>query len=140
MLVALALYLAALGCIGFWPTPVDRPVSGFLDNLFSVLHENALTAGITYGVVEGAANVILFIPLGLFLALLLPVRRWWLAAVAGLFTSAAIEAVQYLLLSQRHASLRDVTNNFLGALLGALVVRLARYSPRKSPEGAKTND
>ena len=126
----LTLYLAALGCIGFWPTPVDRPLSGFLDDVFSALHENLLTAGINYGVVEGTANVILFFPLGLFLALLLPVRRWGLAALAGLFTSVAIEAVQYLLLSQRQASLRDVMNNALGALLGALVVRLARTRPR----------
>jgi acetyltransferase-like isoleucine patch superfamily enzyme len=128
-LVLLTLYLAALGCIGFWPTPVDRPLSGFLDELFAALHENALTAGINYGAVEATANVILFIPLGLFLALLLPVHRWWLAALAGLFTSVAIEAVQYLLLSQRQASIRDVTSNALGALLGALVIRLARTRP-----------
>ena len=50
--------------------------------------------------------------------------------LAGLFTSAAIEAVQFLLLSQRQASVRDVVNNTLGALLGALVVRLARTRPR----------
>jgi len=144
ILVLLTLYLAALGCIGFWPTPVDRPLSGFLDDVFSALHENPLTAGINYGVVEGTANVILFIPLGLFLALLLPVRRWWLAALAGLFTSVAIEAVQYLLLSQRQASLRDVTNNALGALLGALVIRLARTrpparNPQPKPSPGTTN-
>ncbi len=133
----LTLYLAALGCIGFWPTPVDRPLSGFLDDVFSALHENVLTAGINYDVVEGTANVILFFPLGLFLALLLPVRRWWLAALAGLFTSVAIEAVQYLLLSQRQASLRDVMNNALGALLGALVVRLARTRPRAPQSSAQ---
>ena len=45
------------------------------------------------------------------------------------FTSVAIEAVQYLLLSQRQASFRDVTSNALGALLGALVIRLARTRP-----------
>jgi acetyltransferase-like isoleucine patch superfamily enzyme/VanZ family protein len=130
--VLLTIYLAALGFIGFWPTPVDRPLSGFLADVFSALQEHALTAGINYGVVEGAANVLLFIPLGLVLALLLPVRRWWLAALAGLFASMAIEAVQYLLLSQRQASLRDVANNSLGALLGALAIRLARTRPRRS--------
>ena len=129
VLVLLTLYLAALGCIGFWPTPVDRPLTGFLNDVLSALQEHRLTAGINYHVVESTANVILFIPFGLFLALLLPVRKWWLAALAGLFTSAAIEAVQFLLLSQRQASLRDVVNNTLGALLGALVVRLARTRP-----------
>jgi acetyltransferase-like isoleucine patch superfamily enzyme/VanZ family protein len=130
ILVLLTLYLAALGCIGFWPTPVDRPLTGFLHDVLSALQEHALTAEINYGVVEGTANVLLFIPLGLFLALLLPVRWWGLAALAGLGTSIAIEAVQFLLLSERQASLRDVANNALGALLGALVIRLARTRPR----------
>jgi glycopeptide antibiotics resistance protein len=88
-----------------------------------------LTAGITYMHVEGAANVLLFVPLGLMVALLLPVRRWWLAGVAGALISAAIETVQYLALSQRQASLGDVVNNTLGAVLGAVAVRVVRRRP-----------
>jgi acetyltransferase-like isoleucine patch superfamily enzyme len=129
----LGLYVAALACIGFWPTPVDRPLTGFIADVLAALREHSLTAGIGYGDLEGAANVILFVPLGLLCALLLPARRWLLAAVAGLLTSASIEAVQFLLLSERQASLRDVANNTLGALLGALAVRLA--PPRhRTPE------
>jgi acetyltransferase-like isoleucine patch superfamily enzyme/VanZ family protein len=126
IVVLLVIYLAALACIGFWPTPVDRPMSGFLDDLLSVLHQHALTAGMDYNFVETSANVCLFAPLGVFTALLLPVRRWWLAALIGFPTSAAIEAVQFFALSQRQASLRDVLANTLGALLGATAVRLIR--------------
>jgi acetyltransferase-like isoleucine patch superfamily enzyme/VanZ family protein len=130
ILVLLTLYLAALACIGFWPTPVDRPLSGLLDDVLSLLQGHALTAEIDYKIVGSAANVVLFIPFGLFVALLLPARRWWLAAVAGLPVSAAIEAVQFLALSQRQPSLRDVATNTIGALLGAVAVRLARVQRR----------
>jgi acetyltransferase-like isoleucine patch superfamily enzyme len=103
LLTLLGLYLAALACIGFWPTPVDRPLAGFLADILSALR--------------------------------LPARRWWLAAVTGLLTSASIEAVQFLLLSQRQASLRDVANNSLGALLGAAAVQLLRSQPRTPQNG-----
>lgn len=126
-----ALYLAALACIGFWPTPVERPVSGLLRNFLRVLQEQPLTAGIRSGHVEVAANVLLFVPLGLLIASLLPARRWWLAAVAGLLGSGAIEVVQFLALDQRQAGLRDVASNTVGALLGALAVVWVRRRRQK---------
>ncbi|GAP56015.1 UDP-2-acetamido-3-amino-2,3-dideoxy-D-glucuronate N-acetyltransferase, partial [Arthrobacter sp. Hiyo6] len=126
VLILLGLYLAALACIAFWPTPVDRPLAGFLGDMLTVLHRYPLTAGIRYGHVEGVANVILFTPFGLLIALLLPPRRWWLAVLTGLLASTGIETVQYFLLSQRQASIRDIANNTLGALLGAVVCRLMR--------------
>jgi acetyltransferase-like isoleucine patch superfamily enzyme len=130
ILVLLTLYLAALALIGFWPTPVDRPLIGFIDDVLSALHENSLTAGIEYKHVESVANVILFVPLGLLVALLVPVRRWWLAAIVGLPISAVIETIQFLALSQRLASPRDVATNTLGAILGAVAIRLARIQRR----------
>ncbi|MCY1227814.1 VanZ like family protein [compost metagenome] len=126
----LLLYLAALACIGFWPTPVERPVSGLLRSFLRFLQDQPLTAGIRAGHVEVAANVLLFVPLGLLIAGLLPPRRWWLAAAAGLLGSVAIEAIQFLALDQRQASLRDVAGNTLGALLGALAAVWARRRHR----------
>ena len=131
--VLLTLYLAALAFIGFWPTPVDRPLSGFIGDVLSALHENPLTAGIEYKHLESVANVILFVPLGLLVALLVPVRRWWLAAIVGLPISAVIETTQFLALNQRLASPRDVASNTLGAILGAAAIRLPRLQ-RRAPE------
>jgi acetyltransferase-like isoleucine patch superfamily enzyme/VanZ family protein len=130
--VTLFVYLACLACVGFWPTPVDRPLAGFLADILSFARQQPWADGIGYMEVEGAANVMLFVPLGLLAALLLPARRWWLAAATGLLTSASIEAVQFLLLSERQASLRDIANNALGALLGALAVALTRRMPSGS--------
>ncbi|MET1065220.1 MAG: VanZ family protein [Arthrobacter sp.] len=122
----LVLYLIGLGFVGAWPTPVDRPLAGPLKDLIEAVRGFPPTAGITYMHVEGAANVVLFFPLGLMVALLLPIRRWWLAGVAGALISAAIETVQYLALSQRQASLGDILYNTLGAALGALAIRVVR--------------
>jgi acetyltransferase-like isoleucine patch superfamily enzyme/VanZ family protein len=130
--VLLGLYLAALAAVGFRPAPVDRPLAGFLSDVLAALRENALTSGIRYDHLEATANVVLFVPLGVLAALLLPPRRWWLGAVAGLMTSAVIEAVQFMLLSQRQASLSDLATNTLGALTGALCVGLL---VRRPPQG-----
>ncbi|WP_442854387.1 VanZ family protein [Arthrobacter sp. EPSL27] len=78
---------------------------------------------------EGGANVLLFVPFGVLAALILPVRRWWLAVACGALTSGAIEIIQFVSLSQRHASLADVVNNTLGALLGAAAVRIIQKPP-----------
>ena len=129
LLTGLALYLIGLAFVGAWPTPVDRPLGGLLKDLIEAARSYPLTAGITYMHVEGAANVLLFVPLGLMVALLLPVRRWWLAGVAGALISGAIETVQYLASGQRQASLGDVVNNTLGAVLGAVAIRAVRTRP-----------
>lgn len=140
LLAALALYLVGLAFVGGWPTPVDRPLAGLMRQVIDAVRGYPLTAGITYMHVEGAANVLLFVPLGLIVALLLPTRRWWLAAVAGALTSAGIEAVQYLALSQRTASLGDVLNNTLGALLGAAAIRIIRTHPARETAQAPGTD
>ena len=38
--VLLALYLAALAFVAFWPTPVDRPVAGRLQTVLFALHHS----------------------------------------------------------------------------------------------------
>jgi acetyltransferase-like isoleucine patch superfamily enzyme/VanZ family protein len=139
LLTLLALYATVLACTGFWPTPVDRPLVTFVNEVLSALQKYDLTSDIRYGHVESAANVVLFVPLGVFVALLLPARRWWLAVAVGLVCSAGMETIQFLVLSERHAGLRDVANNTLGALLGALApvpARPPRNLTRVTPAAA----
>jgi hypothetical protein len=92
---------------------------------------------------DGPPNVVLFVPLGFFLALLL--RRPVLAAVASAALSLAIECYQASL-TTRVGSFADVVANGLGALIGAsaawLVLgvlarrrRRARRLPGDAPSG-----
>lgn len=72
---------------------------------------------VTYLGVEAVANVLLFVPFGVLVALLLGARRWRVV-VAGLVLSASIEITQRLALPGRVPSVQDVVLNTVGAALG----------------------
>ncbi len=76
---------------------------------------------LTYPRIEFGANVVMFVPFGVLVALIL--RRWWLLAVPLAFAaSGLIEVGQGLFLAQRTASPLDVVANVLGAAVGAVLV------------------
>jgi len=77
------------------------------------------------------ANVLLFAPLGVGLALL--GVRWRRALLAGLALSLGIELTQYLAIPGRFASVSDVLTNTTGAALGALLVASWRTWCRPAP-------
>ena len=127
----LALYLILLALIAFWPTHVDRPFDGSLEAWLRILHGHGGPSWVDYSFVESASNVLLFIPFGLLIALILPVRRWWLAILIGFGASCCIELAQLLFLSARTATMADVAANTIGAVIGAAVARVVRR-PRTS--------
>jgi glycopeptide antibiotics resistance protein len=116
-------YGVALTLIAFWPVPVDRGASGLL---------RAITQAIpwlTYDVIETAANVALFVPFGVLLALVLPLHRGLVVPIS-LATTLFIESGQALLLAERTPSLRDIIANVLGAAVGLAIVLLTE---RRTP-------
>jgi VanZ family protein len=119
--LALALYIGLLALIVLWPAPVDRPASGLLGDVLGTLHRHGVPPWINYGVVEAAANVLLFLPFGLLAGLLLPRHRRWLAVAAAVLLSAGIELAQSGLLPERFGTVQDVLANTAGAVLGAVI-------------------
>lgn len=86
-----------------------------------------------YGVL---LNVLLFVPFGVLLALATR-RAWWWVTLVALAASSAIELVQWRWL-ERDGSWTDVAANTLGALVGAVVVSLARRGrARPAPRPAR---
>jgi len=63
------------------------------------------------------ANLALFVPLGLYLGLLVPSWRWWKVACAAAAASLGLEVAQYVL-AVGSSDLTDVVVNTAGALLG----------------------
>lgn len=116
---ALLLYLVLLAGIGLWATTIDTPVRGQINEFIDWLQQAGAPASLRYVHVELAANVLVFVPVGFLLALLLPARWWWLAALAGLCLSAGIELAQFVLLSGRVADPVDLVTNTVGAFAGA---------------------
>ncbi|MCR2801394.1 VanZ family protein [Microbacterium sp. zg-Y818] len=117
---ASALYLAVLASLTLGPQP--ETVGGTLVTLGDWFGAWEGTAWLTFAVLEFVANVVLFLPLGLLWVAWVGRRRWWLATLAGLALSGAIEATQALALPARYPDVRDLIANTLGAALGAAVV------------------
>lgn len=86
--------------------------------LTTLLHQVFGWESVRPGWVEFGANILLFVPFGLFLALL--AVRWWLALVLALTLSVAAETVQAWL-PHRVPDLTDIVGNVFGALIGVLL-------------------
>ena len=118
LVVLTVAYFAVVAAVGFWRSPVDAPIDGTILAWLVRLHRLGVPLWVNYDLVEFTANVLFFIPIGLLVALLMPLKRWYLAIAIGVLTSCAIELGQLLLLPARYASWGDIGANSLGAVLG----------------------
>jgi glycopeptide antibiotics resistance protein len=123
--------MVAVFAVGYWPVPVDRGIRAALTAVFDRLSAAGAPSWLDYGHVEFAANIVMFVPLGVLIALLLPRWEWWLAPIIGLALSLAIEFGQALLLPERFATPFDVLANTTGATIGALLVTALRLALRR---------
>ncbi len=130
----MAAYLVALALIVFWPTPVDKPAAGFLDQTISWLHHHGMPKFVGYAQIEFSSNILLFVPMGVIASVRL--KSVWLSVGIGFLASCIIELSQALFLSARVPSVLDVVANTLGAAVGAGIYFLAHrrlaVEPRQS--------
>ena len=129
--VLAAAVMAVVFTIGYWPVPVDRGVRSVLTSVLDRLAAAGAPGWVDYAHLEFTANIVMFVPLGVLIALLLPRWEWWLAPIIGLALSLAIEFGQAVLLPDRFATPLDVLANTVGATLGALIVTAIRLARRR---------
>ncbi|MEA3550218.1 VanZ family protein [Pseudarthrobacter sp. C1] len=134
--------LVPLALVAFWPTPVDKPVAGTLAGILNFLHRHGIPAWFNYQFVEAAANVVLFVPLGLVASVGFTQKPWWQIGLFGLMVSACMELGQLMFLHNRFSSLQDLVTNTSGAVIGALLaaVTLKRLEARRLPAADLQND
>ena len=145
LLLFSVLYLAGVAWMTLRPSVYGDGTSELLWRALDLFSRHDETAWITFARVEAAANVAMFVPMGMFPALLLPRRLWWVGIVVGLGATVFIESYQSTVLSAtRFADPQDIAMNTLGAAIGAAGVGLAlaggrrgsrtrRPAPRQSP-------
>jgi hypothetical protein len=111
--------VAAVAALTLAPQRFVGPARGlFMDAAWPLLSDWS------YAEIESTLNALLFLPLGLALAMLL--GRWWvLAAPAGFVMSFAVELAQTRI-PGRVPDLDDVLWNTVGAVAGTLLVGIVR--------------
>ncbi len=120
-----SVYLVALALIAFWPAPVDHRAGRLLYKVFAWLYRHDAPRWIDYAFLEFSANIVLFVPVGLFVVVLAGAPRWWLGILVGVLTSCTIELGQLLYLPARFATVNDVIANSTGATLGVVLATVA---------------
>lgn len=118
--IALATFALIIAVITLWPGPPSPDGQSRLREFLRAGQAYGIPYWLTFDLVEFVANVVMFMPIGFFGALVLTRHRWLivLAAAAG---SAGIETIQAMALPLRYGTVRDVVSNTLGALLGYLL-------------------
>ena len=117
----LTAFLAFLALVGFWPSPVDKPLEGHIAGFLHLVHRLGAPVWFDYGFIEASANVALFVPLGFLAVLGFPTKRWWQLAGLGMLISGCMELGQFLFLHSRCPSALDVATNTTGGLLGIVM-------------------
>ena len=130
--VLLTLYGISLAMIALWPVPVDAGAAGFLRRVTN------LVPVLTYARIEFAANIVLFVPLGVLLMLIL--RKRYLILPIALVVTVAIECSQALLLDKRTPSVLDIIANTAGACIGLLIVAAAESLRGRAPVQSWSSD
>ncbi|MGL4339083.1 MAG: VanZ family protein [Rhodoglobus sp.] len=109
-------------------TPLSSSIeSGVLWQLADLFAESPLTEWMTFSRLEFTANIVMFLPFGVFLVLLLGRKMWWLAVILGVALTAGIEFAQQNI-PYRVSDPRDLLANSLGAIMGALLALMLTAS------------
>lgn len=122
------LYLGFVGLVTLTPASSTLDYSALAARVLARLQRypglDPVTTRLSVERMEFLANIALFVPLGVFLLLLVGTRLWFVALMAGIVLTSMIEAVQKEI-PGRVSDPRDVAANSIGLLVGvALAVLL----------------
>jgi glycopeptide antibiotics resistance protein len=112
-------YLAFVAWVTLTPQSYAAERIAIIYRVLDALHQRGYVLFIDNQEMEFLANIALFVPVGMFLLLLVGTRLWWIALTASFAMTAFIEAAQRGIPGRVPAE-QDVLANGLGAVIGAL--------------------
>jgi glycopeptide antibiotics resistance protein len=125
------IYLILLGWIVLWK--LETPWVG-ADRAIKLVPFVATASSGASAPGEVMANLLLFVPFGVYLGLLAQSRRWWNTTWVCTGASLALEGSQYVLGVGR-SDATDVIVNTLGGLAGLAALAVARRALRERTRG-----
>ena len=121
------LYLGFVGVVTLTPGSDAPDYSAIAARVIARLQRypdlDPLTSRLSIERIEFLANIGLFVPLGVFLLLLVGTRLWFVALMAGIVLTSMIEAVQKEI-PGRVSDPRDVAANSIGMFAGIALALL----------------
>lgn len=137
-LAAFVGYLVTLLWASLNPEPIDGngPIRQFVAWVLNYTSVNKTLHWLDYNTLEALANVVLYVPLGIGVAILLRRLPWWADALIGIAVTASAELTQRLLLPHRFGTWADVLHNSIGVLIGVIFARsIAALRSRRHAQG-----
>lgn len=114
------LYLGFVGWLTLTPQPITPERERLISRVLARLQHIDQLSWLSFNRLEFLANIGLFVPLGLFLVLLVGDRFWWVAIGVAFAMTTAIETAQRSI-PGRVPDQRDVVANTAGALIGVAI-------------------
>jgi VanZ family protein len=133
-------YLLFVGWLTLTPQPIGPDDQDLIIRVLDALHRRGYAESLDYDRLEFLANIALFVPVGMFLLLLVGAGQWWLAAVGAFLLTAFIETVQQQI-PGRVSDDRDLLANTVGGVVGiavALVLTLPATLRRRRARRRRT--
>lgn len=124
-LIGVAVILITILVITLSPTPVDAGREDWVAATLQFLYRLGVPGSFGYQQLEFTANIVMFMPLGIFTAMALARGRYWIGILALPLLSILIELLQLQVLPGRTATLSDVIANSIGGILGFTLASLA---------------
>jgi VanZ family protein len=134
--LVLAIYLALVVLVSLAPRPLDTGVTPWVRGTLAQMHRAGLPGFISYDVVELAAHVVLFVPLGMLAVVATGRRMTWLATIALIAVCVLVEFEPTLLAPDHSPSMLDLFLNIVGAVSGAAIGYWALTPYMRAPDAA----
>jgi VanZ family protein len=110
-------YMGFVGMVTLTPSASAPIPVGLVVRVLEALHRRGYLETLSIYRVEFLANIAMFVPIGVFLLLLVGAERWWLALFLPFFVTAFIETAQRGI-PGRVSDPRDVLANTVGGVAG----------------------
>jgi VanZ family protein len=116
-------YMGFVGLVTLTPESRAPIPIGLVVRVLDALHRRGYLETLTVYRVEFLANIAMFVPIGVFLLLLVGAERWWVALFLPFFLTAFIETAQRGI-PGRVPDPRDVLANTLGGIAGVVLAMI----------------